>query len=300
MKDLITIQDLEKNDIYEMFADAKRIKIKNHNGNDLAPLLNQTVVTSFPPTSLRTRISFEIGLKQLGANVINVPINFNDKELLEDKVKYLNNWLDYLIIRESSQKNIEKLAKMAEFSVINAMSAKYHPCEVLSDLFTLYETIGNLNKLKFVFVGEGANISNSWFNAAAILDLNLTQICPPGYEVDDKLYNYAKDNSEGKTNIINDMEQGISGADIILTDGWPPGDNTNEKFKDYQINMDSIKFANEDCLVNPCPPFTRDQEISTEIINSDYFIGYETKKDLLHMQKSIIMNLESNKNPDID
>ena len=293
MKDLITIKDLDKNDIYEMFADAKRVKIKNHNGNDLAPLLNKTVLTSFPSSSLRTRISFEIGLKQLGANVINVPMEFDDKEFLEDKIKYLNNWLDYLIIRTSSQKNIEKIAKTAEFSVVNAMSAKYHPCEVLSDLFTLYETKGNLSQLKFVFVGEGANISNSWFNAAAILDLNLTQVCPHGYEVDEKTYNYAKDNSAGEIGIENNMKEGISGADIILTDGWPHGDDVYEEFIDYQINMDNIKLANEHCIVNPCPPFTRDQEISGDILNSDYFIGYEAKKDLLHMQKAIIMNLKS-------
>lgn len=293
MKDLITIKDLDKNDIYEMFADAKRIKIKNHNGNDIAPLLNKTVVTSFPPTSLRTRISFESGLKQLGANALNIPINFDDEELLEDKVKYLNNWLDYLIIRASSQKNIEKTAEIAEFSVVNAMSVKYHPCEVLSDLFTLYETKGNLNQLKFVFVGEGANISNSWFNAAAVLDLNLTQICPQGYEVDGEIYNYAKDNSDGEIKIVRELDKGMAGADIILTDSWPPGEDIYDQFIDYQINMDNIKYADEDCVVNPCPPFTRDQEISTEIINSDYFIGYEAKKDLLHMQKAIIMNLES-------
>ncbi|MFO7815797.1 MAG: hypothetical protein R6V14_08770 [Halanaerobiales bacterium] len=295
MKDLITIKGLDKNDIYEIFADAKRIKIKNHNGNDLAPLLNKTVVTSFPPTSLRTRISFESGLRQLGAHTLNISINLDDKELLEDKVRYLNNWIDYLIIRASSHKRIEKTAEVANFSVVNAMSGKYHPCEVLSDLFTFYETRGNLNHWKFVFVGEGANISNSWFNAAAVLDLNLTQICPAGYEVDQKIYNYAKEHSEGEINIVNDMEKGMKGANIILTDGWPPGDDINEKFIDYQINMDSIKYAKENCIVNPCPPFIRGHEISTEILNSDYFIGYEAKKDLLHVQKAIIMNLESSK-----
>lgn len=225
--------------------------------------------------------------------MFNIPINFEDAELLEDKVKYLNNWLDYLIIRAPSQKNIEKIAEMAEFSVVNAMTAKYHPCEVLSDLFTLYDTKGNLSQWKFVFVGEGANISNSWFNAAAVLDLNLTEICPQSYEVDEDIYNYAKANSDGEIKIVNDMEKGMSGADIILTDSWPPGKNIYDKFIDYQINMDNIKYANEDCVVNPCPPFTRDQEISSEIIDSDYFVGYEAKNDLLHMQKAIILNLEN-------
>jgi len=293
MKDLLTIRDISKSDIYEMFADAKRIKIKNHNGNDLRPLLHKTIITTFQPTSLRTKISFESGINQLGGDIINLSLDPEGNELLEDKVKYLNNWVDYLIIRYPEQNIIEEIAELAEFSVVNAMSKKYHPCEVLSDLFTLYELKGNLSNLKFIFVGEGANIANSWFNAAAKLDLNLTQVCPEGFEVKSEIVEYARENSECDVNITHELVEGLSGADIILTDVWPPhGYKTNEQFSKYQINLENIGYANNDCIVNPCPPFTRGEEVSAGIIDSDYFIGYAAKENLLHMQKTILLNLE--------
>ena len=294
MKDLLSIKDLSKSEVYEMFADTKRLKIKNHNGNDLRPLLHKTIITTFPSTSLRTKISFESAINQLGGDIINLSLDLEGKEELADKVKYLNNWVDYLIIRYPEQDTIEKIAKLADFSVVNAMSKKYHPCEVLSDLFTLYELKGNLNNLKFVFVGEGANISNSWFNAAGVLDLNLTQVCPEGFEVKDDIYNFAVENSEGEIQRTNDLQAGIRGADVILTDAWPPhGYKTQDKFAQYQINLENIGYASNDCIVNPCPPFTRGEEVSKEIIESDYFIGYKAKENLLHMQKTILMNLEN-------
>jgi len=293
MKDLLSIKDLSKSQIYEMFADTKRIKIKNHNGNDLKPLLNKTVITSFPSSSLRTRITFESGINQLGGKVINIPIDFEGKELLKDKVEYLNNWIDYLIIRYPKQNILEEIAELAAFSVVNAMTKKYHPCEVLSDLFTLYEMKGNLSNLKIVFVGEGSNIVNSWFNAAAKIDINLTQVCPEGFEVKEEIFKYAKDNSDGEVDITNNLIEGLSNADVILTDCWPPsGYKIHDKFIEYQINTESIKYANNDCIVNPCPPFQRGEEISEEIIESDYFIGYEAKENLIHMQKTILLNLE--------
>src|SRR6056297_18405 len=294
MKDLLSIKDISKSEIYEMFADAKRLKIKSHNGNNLRPLLHKTIITTFPLTSLRTKVSFESGINQLGGDIINLSLDLEGKESIEDKIKYLNNWVDYLIIRYPEQKIIEKVGQLAEFSVVNGMSKKYHPCEVLSDLFTLYDLKRNLSNLKFVFVGEGANISNSWFNAAGVLDLNITQVCPEGFEIKDDIFNFAKEHSKGAIKRTNNFEEGIEGTDIILTDGWPPhGYKTHKKFCEYQINMDNIGLASNDCIVNPCPPFTRGEEVSEDIIESDYFIGFKAKENLLHMQKTILMNLKN-------
>ncbi|WBW97305.1 ornithine carbamoyltransferase [Oceanirhabdus sp. W0125-5] len=291
MRHLVSLRDMDRAQLDELMKFAYRVKEKQRMGEEFKPLKGKTVITSFPSTSLRTRISFETGIFQLGANAINMEINFEGKEPLEDKVGYLNCWIDYLVIRYKKEKIIREISEKAEFHVVNAMSRESHPCEILSDLMTLNEIKGRLQDQKIVFVGEGANISNTWFEAAAKLDLNLTQICPEGYEISDDLFKYARDNSNGEIVVTNDFEKGIKNADIILTDGWPPSENGEsipEIFLPYQLTLDKLKSCSKGYIVNPCPPFTRGNEVSEEIINSDRFIGYKGKENLLHMQKAIL------------
>ena len=291
MRHLVSLRDMDRAEIDELMKFAYTVKEKQRMGEEFKPLKDKTVITSFPSTSLRTRISFEAGIFQLGANAINMEIDFEAKEPLEDKVGYLNCWIDYLVIRYKKEKIIREISDKADFHVVNAMSRESHPCEILSDLMTLNEMKGRLEDQKIVFVGEGANISNTWFEVAAKLDLNLTQICPKGYEISNELFKYARDNSKGEIIVTNDFEKGIKNADIILTDGWPPSENGKsvpEIFLPYQLTLDKLKSCNTGYIVNPCPPFTRGKEVSEEIINSDRFIGYKGKENLLHMQKAIL------------
>jgi len=294
MKDLTSLRRLSKDQIVDLLDFADEIKAKKDRGIEFKPLLGKTVITSFPPTSLRTRISFETGIFQLGAQAINMPIDFEGKEPVEDKVGYLNCWIDYLVVRNSNQDIIDKIAELAEFSVVNAMSKKLHPCEILGDLQSIRQLRGDLGKLKFVFVGEGANISNTWFEAAGRLNLNLTQVCPKGYEVDNEVFQFAKEHSNGEIIVTNNIEEGLKNADVILTDGWPVNKDDKdewEKFIPYQITLDKIKLGSKNCIVNPCPPFTRGHEVTDEIITSEHFIGYKAKESLLHMQKAILASL---------
>lgn len=295
MKDLISIKNLTKDEIVALLDYSDEIKSKFNNGEEFKPLKGKTVITSFPSTSLRTRISFETGIFQLGGNSINMEIDFEGREPLEDKVGYLNCWIDYLVIRYPKEEIIEEIGKLSEFNVVNAMSRSSHPCEILSDLQTIRERKGTLKNLKFVFVGEGANISNTWFEAAAKLDLNITQVCPSGYEINKELFTYAKENSKGEVNITHDIEEGLKYGDVILTDGWPvKKENIDEykRFLPYQIDLSKLRFANKDCIVNPCPPFTRGNELTDDIIKSNNFIGYNGKVNLLHMQKAILAILK--------
>lgn len=292
MKDLINIKSLEPEEIIKLLDFTDEIKAMNLRGEQFNPLEGKTVITSFPPTSMRTRISFETGIFQLGANAINMVIDFEGKEPLEDKVGYLNCWIDYLVIRYKNEEVIENISKLSKFSVVNAMSSLSHPCEILSDLHSIRERRGSLRDLKFVFVGEGANICNTWFEAAGKLDLNLTQVCPDGYGIRKELFDYATDNSKGEIKVTNDIEEGLKNADIILTDGWPiDSEEELRKFLPYQLTLDKIKIADKNCIVNPCPPFTRGNEVTDEIIASKHFIGYECKESLLHMQKAILASL---------
>lgn len=294
MKDLVNLRNLSRQEVNTLLDFADELKKKAYLGVDFKPLLRKTVLTSFPPTSLRTKVSFETAIFQLGAQSINVPIEFEAKDTVEDKVGHLNCWIDYLVIREPRQKLIEKVAEIAEFSVINAMSGECHPCEILGDLQSIREIKGDLSSLKFAFIGAAGNISNTWFEAAGKLDLNLTLICPEGYEVDNDLLQYAKNSSKGEVKITNCVEDGIKNAHVILTDGLPVGrDNTEEfkRFLPYQVTLDMVKLADKDCIVNPCPPSIRGNEIADEVFKSKHFIGYKAKENLLHMQKAILSTL---------
>lgn len=295
MKHLTGLRELDRNEIIGLLDFADELKGKYKKGIDYKPLLGRTVVTSFPSSSLRTRISFETGIFQLGAQSLNMVIDFEGKEPVCDKVGYLNCWIDYLVIRHPDQKLIEAVSSLADFSVINAMSKRCHPCEILGDLQSIREMKGDLSSLKFVFIGEGANISNTWFDAASKLNLNLTQVCPIGYEVDNEIFKYAKERSKGEIKITCSMEEGLKDADIILTDGWPVKEEDGEefnKFLPYQLTLDNIRLAQRDCIVNPCPPFTRGHEVTDEVIRSEYFIGYRAKENLLHIQKAVLSILE--------
>lgn len=295
MKDLISVRSLSKEQIINLLDFADELKMKRQKGIDFKPLLGKMVITSFPPTSIRTRVSFEAGIYQLGAHSINLPIEFQARDTVEDKVGHLNCWIDYLVIREPKLKLIQRIAEISEFSVVNAMCMECHPCEILGDLQSIREIKGDLSALKFVFVGAKGNISNTWFEAAGKLDLNLTLVCPEGYETDKELFEYAKSNSKGEVSITNDIEYGLKKADVILTDGLPvKEDNVDEfkKFMPYQVTLDMLKLADKDCIVNPCPPSTRGQEIADEVFKSRNFIGYGAKENLLHMQKAILAVLE--------
>lgn len=291
MKHLLSLRDITREEIVNLLDFADEVKEKYKKGIEFKPLAGKTVITSFPPTSLRTRVSFEMGIFQLGAQSINMVIDFDGREPVEDKIGHLNCWIDYLVIRHPVQDRIEEISELAEFHVVNAMSKRCHPCEILADLQTIRELRGNLSSLKFVFVGEGANISNTWFDAASKLDLNLTQVCPEGYEADNEILEYAVKNSKGQVKVTHDIAEGIKGADIILTDGWPVKEEDGEvfrKFLPYQIDNEKMKMAGKECLLNPCPPFTRGHEITEEVIKSKYFIGYNAKENLLHMQKAVL------------
>lgn len=288
MNDLVSIRDLNKEYIYYLFDQSDMMKTRYLKGEIYKPLEGKTIITSFPPTSIRTRVTFETGIYQLGGQPINLYMKFDDAELIEDKIGHLNCWMDGLVMRHSSQELVQRIADLAEFPVINGMTKESHPCEILSDLHAIREIRPDLKSLKFVFVGEGANISNTWFEIAAKLDLNITQVCPRGYEINQELYGYAKSNSKGMVQITHDLEEGLMQADIVLTDGWPPELDELKKFKPYQLTIEKLKKTNKGCLVNPCPPINRAHAVTDEVMNSEHFIGYEMKASLLHMQKTIL------------
>ena len=196
------------------------------------------------------------------------------KEKLEDVCGYLNNWADGMIVRHRNIDVVKELAQYSTIPVINAMTDWNHPCEIISDMYSLSKIRVDFTKDKFLFCGKSGNIGLSWKEAANVLGFELSQCCPKGYEM------------EG-VQVFRDIKEAVKGKDIICTDSLPAdilGD-----FEHYQITKEIMDMANENAVLNPCPPFYRGEEVSEDVIDSDYFVGYQFKRNLLEVQQAIVI-----------
>ncbi len=273
MKNLIRITDLTKQNIEDIFATATKIE----QGQRFGELENKTVVMFFPATSLRTRITFEKGVNLLGGQgILFESETLEGKEEIKDVIGYLNNWVDLLIVRHHDLNLIEKIAQHAKMPIINAMTSENHPCEILSDLFSLFQLRADYLESNYLIVAKKGNIASSWYNASKVLGFKLTQSCPPAYRIPDCPYQA-------------DLSKAIINTDIVCTDSL--GVRELDDFKNHQITTKLMAKANPGALLNPCPPFFRGQEVSDQVIASDCFVGYEFKQSLLSVQQAIMINL---------
>lgn len=277
MRNLIRLTDLQPGEIYEIFHIADELNTGKYQGF----LDGKSVILFFPMTSIRTRITFEKGIHLLGGQPILFPSDALDKksgtarsEDLRDVSGYLNNWADAVIVRHKDIHLVEKLARYSKVPVINAMTDTNHPCEILSDLYALSKIRTDFTKDKYLFCGKSGNIGLAWKEASEVMGFELSQCCGAGYEMAD-------------VTIYHDIRTAVRGKDIICTDSLP-ADALND-FKDCQVTREVMDMANKNAVLNPCPPFYRGEEVSDEVICSDYFVGYEFKKSLLAVQQAVII-----------
>lgn len=273
-RNLIHMKDLSKQEIFEVFELADRIAANNYENK---PLLGKTVVLFFPESSIRTRVTFEKGIQDLGGNVILFPpASLDKKENIKDVIGYLANWADAVVVRHSDLSLVEYMAEYSEIPVINAMTSENHPCEIIADLYSLSKMFPDPLHKKFLFVGAKGNIGNSWKAASELMGFELEQCCPQGYELDG-------------IRIHRSLNEAVAGKDIICTDSIPK--QAKEAFKEYQITLRHMQGANAGAVLNPCPPFYRGEEVSGDVIDSGYFVGYRFKSHLLEVQQAIICYL---------
>ena len=273
-KSLVFIDDFSKEEIYEIFKLADKFA---DDMSQVKTLEGKTVVLFFPESSIRTRVTFEKGIQELGGKTILFPPEALDKkEKMGDVIGYLENWVDAIVVRHSDIEVVKSMAKHARIPVINAMTSENHPCEIIADLYALSKLYEDIEKKKFLFVGVKGNIGNTWKAASELMGFELEQCCPVGYEID---------NIKCYTNI----DEAIIEKDIICTDSIPS--KAKEDFKEYQIALQHMQKANMGAVLNPCPPFFRGEEVSEAVINSEYFVGYEFKKCLITVQQAILCYL---------
>jgi ornithine carbamoyltransferase len=266
MRNLIRLDEWTADDVEQVFALADAYRAGS--GREVSG----SAVMFFPPTSLRTRVSFERGASLMGLQPVVFPSETLDKpEALADVASYLGSWADVLVVRHARIAMIEELAAANALPVINAMTDVNHPCEVLSDLYALREQ-RDPRTLRFVFVGADGNVARAWQEAARVLALDLVQCCPAELATPGASW-------------VEDLETAVRSADVILTDA--PGAHA-DLLAPYQITAALLDAAHPGVQFNPCPPFQRGQEASADAIDHRAFVGHRFKAPLLPVQQAIM------------
>lgn len=270
----LSLSDFKKEELEEILLIAANIKDKMY-------LKGKTVILFFPESSIRTRVTFEKAVRDMGGEVILFPPESLDKkENITDVIGYLNNWADCIVIRHPDYKKLKRISECSKVPVINAMTDVNHPCEILSDIFSLRKINKNIFKTSAIFLGPETNILNSWINASAIFSFELIQVCPEQYKSQLKSDYFSFSDT---TKVIN------KNTGFILTDSLPIELINSEYINRYQLTTKLLHQASGDVLFNPCPPFHRGEEVSEEAIKSKHFVGYDFKKSLLTVQKAIVI-----------
>ncbi|SCG86897.1 ornithine carbamoyltransferase [Methanobacterium congolense] len=298
MKHLLSVTDAEDS-IFEILEKAAEFKEDPIMGQ---PLKNKTLAMIFEKASTRTRVSFEVAMFHMGGSGLYLSaddLQLGRGEIIEDTARAMTRYVDGVMIRAKEHEDVLKFAEYSNVPVINGLTNKEHPCQALTDLLTIKEHKGTY-KVKLVFVGDGNNVCNSLLLAAALVGMDMTAVCPAGYEPDAEIFEKAREyakKSGSKIELTSDIQEGLEGADVIYTDVWVSmGDEAEaskreEDFKDYQVNMEFLKHAKEDAIVMHCLPAIRGQEITDEVINSPQSVIWDQAENRMHTQKAVLYNL---------
>ncbi|MBU4483498.1 MAG: ornithine carbamoyltransferase, partial [Actinobacteria bacterium] len=296
-----TLKDYSKEEI-EYLLDLSG-KIKKDKNSYSKVLEGKNIAMLFDKHSTRTRLSFEVGINQLGGNSIYLDyknLQISRGETYQDTAKIFSRYLDGVIIRTYSQEIVDIFAKYGTIPVINGLTDIYHPCQILADMLTLKE-LGLLNKdLKFIYIGDSNNVTNSLIIGFSKLGIDITIGCPEKYSPPEEIIEYARNQKEGsKLNLVHDPVKAVSNADVVYTDVWlSMGDEINKQkltdLKSYQVNYKLLKYAKEEVKVMHCLPAHRGQEITPEVLDGKNSIVLQQAENRLHAQKALLVYLYAN------
>ena len=296
MKDLLKLSDLSKEEIIEILDLADKLKEENKKGITHHILKGKTLGMIFTKASTRTRVSFEVGMYQLGGNALFLSGNelqLGRGEPIEDTARVLSRFLDGIMIRTFKQDDVEKLAEYADVPVINGLTDYCHPCQVLADLQTIREFKGKLEGLKLAFIGDGNNMANSLIVGCIKVGMSVSIACPKGYEPDEKIVAWGME--QGKLTITDDVARAVVGADVVYTDVWASmgqeseAQKRKEAFKNFQVNEALMLKANEGAMVQHCLPAHRGEEITHEVLEAHANEIFDEAENRLHAQKAVLV-----------
>jgi ornithine carbamoyltransferase len=296
-RDLVSIFSLSRDEIDHLMERTAFLKAKQKEGVWHTPLKGKTLGMIFEKASTRTRVSFEVGMYQLGGYALF--LDYKDMQLsrgerVSDAARVLSRYLEGIMARTFSHESIEELARCATIPVINGLSDLLHPCQILSDIFTIMEKKGVYRGLKVAYVGDGNNVAHSWINCAARLEFRLFLACPEGYGPDPSLLERARSVSREGIHLVHDPYDAVAEADVIYTDVWASMGKEDERadrlldLRDYQVNSRLVKAAKKGVWVMHCLPAHRGEEITDEVMDGSHSIVWDQAENRLHVQKAIL------------
>ena len=293
-KDLLTVNDLTRDEIEKLLDLA--MDIKKNWLNYLKTLEHRRLGLLFESPSTRTRVSFEVGIKELGGHAFFLnsgELQISRGESVIDTIKTLEKYIDYLAIRTKNHSTLEIFAENSSIPIINALSDLHHPCQALTDIFTMYEYKKELKKI--AYIGDGNNVCNSLMLISSMLNMNLVVATPKNHEPIEDVKEKCK-----KIPVINDPKEAARGADVIYTDTWQSMHEKNnidkiKDFKGFQINKSLVELAKDDYVFMHCLPAYRDKEVTSEVIDSPNSIVYVQAGNRLPVQKAILIGLKMKK-----
>lgn len=302
-KHLLSLKDYSADEIYKIISLALKLKSEYKKGIPHPILKGKALGMIFAKSSTRTRVSFEVGIHQLGGYGLflnSSDIQLGRGETIKDTAKVLSRYLDGIMIRTFDQQDVEDLAKYSSIPVINGLTDLFHPCQILADLMTIYEVKGKLKGLKLAYIGDGNNVAHSLLLGCSIVGMDISVACPAGYEPNEKIVELAQNNSltsGSQVCITHDPKKAATEADIVYTDVWASMGQEKEAqqrikaFASYQVNAKLFSLANDHAIFLHCLPAHRGEEVTEEVIDGPQSFIYHQAENRLHAQKAIMVLL---------
>jgi ornithine carbamoyltransferase len=299
VKHFLSIRDLSREDLPRLFALTAELKARQKARDGFAPLPGRAMAMIFEKPSLRTRVTFEVAMVQLGGAAVYLAaqeIGMGKRESVPDVARNLSRWVDVVAARVFSHRTLEQLAAHASIPVINGLSDLEHPCQAMADFFTLYERGLDLAKLRLAWVGDGNNVCNSLLLLGSMLGTTAVMACPPGYEPDAGVLEACRALG-GRVTVTTEARDAVEDADVVYTDTWismgQEGDRERrlEAFQRYQVNDRLLGFAPGHALVMHCLPAHRGEEITDAALDGPQSVILDQAENRLHAQKAIIVHL---------
>ncbi len=294
-RDFLTLWGLSADEINSLLARARDLKAGKDAGK--CPLIGRSLGLFFEKPSTRTRISFEVGIYQLGAMAVTMnpsELQLGRGETLADTAKTLSRYLSGIVIRTFAHSTLEQFAGNSSIPVINGLSDLHHPCQILADMMTIIERKGRLKGLKVAFIGDGNNVCNSMVEAASLMGFNLTVACPEGFEPDAGILEKAMSSARSEIVVLRDPKEAAGLADVIYTDVWVSmgqeahSREKKERFRDYQINDRLLSCSKKDVTVLHCLPAHRGEEITDAVLDGPQSAVFDQAENRLHAQKALL------------
>lgn len=296
MKHLLKLSDLSEKEIVEILNLADQLKYEKKNGIKHHLLKGKTLGLIFEKSSTRTRVSFEVGMYDLGGNALFLSsrdLQIGRGEPVQDTARVLSRYLDGIMIRTFAQSEVEDLAKYGSIPIINGLTDYCHPCQVLADLMTIREHKGTLAGRKMCYIGDGNNMTNSIIVGCIKMGMEVAVACPKGYEPDADIMAWATET--GKFTCTDDVFEAAKDADVLYTDVWASmgqeaeAEERKKIFKGYQINADVMSVAKNDAMVMHCLPAHRGEEITEDVLEAHADEIFDEAENRLHAQKAVLV-----------